>query len=290
MREFSYINTCHFKKNPLDKCLYHSFNPYEVFLKIRSMALLKEKVLSVHHWTDKTFSFKTTRNIGFRFKNGEFAMIGLEIDGKPLLRAYSVVSPNHEDHLEFLSIKVPNGPLTSKLQHIKVGDEILINSKPTGTLVCDYLLPGRNLFMLSTGTGLAPFMSISRDPETYEKFKKVVLVHGVRTAKELAYMDTLNNLNKDDIYSEVTKGNFIYFNTVTRDEWPRKGRITTWINEKKLWTALKVEEFNPEEDRIMICGSMEMLHDTQKILDDYGLTRGSNAKPGHYVWERAFTG
>ena len=173
------------------------------------MALLKEKVISVYHWTDKTFSFTTTRDRTFRFKNGEFAMIGLEINNKPLLRAYSVVSPNHEDHLEFLSIKVPNGPLTSKLQHIEVNDEILINSKPTGTLVCDYLLPGRNLFMLSTGTGLAPFMSISRDPETYEKFEKVILVHGVRKAKELAYMDLLDNLNNDEIYSEVTKGNFI---------------------------------------------------------------------------------
>ena len=252
------------------------------------MAILKEKVLSVHHWTDKTFSFKTTRNMGFRFKNGEFAMIGLEIDEKPLLRAYSVVSPNHEDHLEFLSIKVPNGPLTSKLQHIKVGDEILINSKPTGTLVCDYLLPGRNLFMLSTGTGLAPFMSISRDPETYEKFKKVVLVHGVRTAKELAYMDTLNNLNKDDIYSEVTKGNFIYFNTVTRDEWPRKGRITTWINEKKLWTALQIEEFNPEEDRIMICGSEEMPFEIKGIFEKLGSLEGSTKVQGGFVIEKAF--
>ena len=252
------------------------------------MAILKEKVLNVHHWTDKTFSFKTTRNMGFRFKNGEFAMIGLEIDGKPLLRAYSVASPNHEDHLEFLSIKVPNGPLTSKLQHIKVGDEILVNSKPTGTLVCDYLLPGRNLFMLSTGTGLAPFMSISRDPETYEKFKKVVLVHGVRTAKELAYIDTLNNLNKDDVYSEVTKGNFIYFNTVTRDEWPRQGRITKWIYENKLWSAIEIEEFNPEEDRIMICGSEEMTFEIKGIFEKLGSLEGSTKVQGGFVIEKAF--
>tara|TARA_B100000579_G_C22580722_1_gene733370 strand:+ start:56 stop:823 length:768 start_codon:yes stop_codon:yes gene_type:complete len=252
------------------------------------MAILKEKVLSIHHWTDKTFSFKTTRNMGFRFKNGEFAMIGLEIEGKPLLRAYSVASPNHEDHLEFLSIKVPNGPLTSKLQHIKVGDEILVNSKPTGTLVCDYLLPGRNLFMLSTGTGLAPFMSISRDPETYEKFKKVVLVHGVRTAKELAYMDTLNNLNKDDVYSEVTKGNFIYFNTVTRDEWPRQGRITKWIYENKLWSAIEIEEFNPKEDRIMICGSEEMTFEIKGIFEKLGSLEGSTKVQGGFVIEKAF--
>ena len=252
------------------------------------MAILKEKVLSIHHWTDKTFSFKTTRNMGFRFKNGEFAMIGLEIEGKPLLRAYSVASPNHEDHLEFLSIKVPNGPLTSKLQHIKVGDEILVNSKPTGTLVCDYLLPGRNLFMLSTGTGLAPFMSISRDPETYEKFKKVVLVHGVRTAKELAYMDTLNNLNKDDVYSEVTRGNFIYFNTVTRDEWPRQGRITKWIYEDKLWSAIEIEEFNPKEDRIMICGSEEMTFEIKGIFEKLGSLEGSTKVQGGFVIEKAF--
>ena len=193
------------------------------------MALLEEKVLSIHHWTDKTFSFKTTRSQGFRFKNGEFAMIGLEIDQKPLLRAYSIASANHEDHLEFLSIKVPNGPLTSRLQHIKVNDNILINSKSTGTLVCDYLLPGKNLYLFSTGTGLAPFMSIVRDPETYEKFEKVILTHTVRISEELAYKNLLENLNQDEIYKDITKNNFIYFNTVTRQDWHRTGRITNWI-------------------------------------------------------------
>ncbi len=252
------------------------------------MSILKEKILEVHHWTEKTFSFKTTRDMGFRFKNGEFAMIGLEIDNKPLLRAYSVVSPNHENHLEFLSIKVPNGPLTSKLQHVKVDDEILINSKPTGTLVCDYLLPGRNLFMLSTGTGLAPFMSISRDPETYEKFEKVILVHGVRKSKELAYMDTLNNLNNDEVYSEVTKGKFKYFNTVTREEWPRTGRITKWLNDNKLWNALKVEDFDPTKDRAMICGSEEMTFEIKKFLEDLGTTEGSTKVQGGFVIEKAF--
>ena len=208
------------------------------------MTILKEKVTDIHHWTDKTFSFKTTRNLSFRFKNGEFAMIGLEIDKKPLLRAYSVVSPNHEDHLEFLSIKVPNGPLTSKLQHIDINDEILINSKSTGTLVCDYLLPGRNLYLFSTGTGLAPFMSIIRDPETYEKFENVILTHTVRTIKELAYKDLLMNLNNDDTYSHVTKGKFAYFNTVTRETWERTGRITDWIKNNTLWDAVKKEKFN----------------------------------------------
>ena len=252
------------------------------------MALLKEKVTEIHHWTDKTFSFKTTRDMSFRFKNGEFAMIGLEIDGKPLLRAYSVVSPNHEDHLEFLSIKVPNGPLTSKLQHIKVDDEIIVNSKPTGTLVCDYLLPGRNLFLFSTGTGLAPFMSIVRDPETYEKFEKIILTHTVRTSKELAYKDLLTNLNNDEIYSEVTKNNFIYFNTVTREKWDNEGRITDWIKENTLWKKVGVESFKPEIDRVMICGSEEMTFDLKKIFEKLGSKEGSTKVQGGFVIEKAF--
>ncbi len=252
------------------------------------MALLKEKVTEIHHWTDKTFSFKTTRDMSFRFKNGEFAMIGLEIDGKPLLRAYSVVSPNHEDHLEFLSIKVPNGPLTSKLQHIKIDDEIIVNSKPTGTLVCDYLLPGRNLFLFSTGTGLAPFMSIVRDPETYEKFEKIILTHTVRTSKELAYKDLLTNLNNDEIYSEVTKNNFIYFNTVTREKWDNEGRITDWIKENTLWKKVGVESFKPEIDRVMICGSEEMTFDLKKIFEKLGSVEGSTKVQGGFVIEKAF--
>jgi len=252
------------------------------------MALLKEKVTEIHHWTDKTFSFKTTRDMSFRFKNGEFAMIGLEIDGKPLLRAYSVVSPNHEDHLEFLSIKVPNGPLTSKLQHIKIDDEIIVNSKPTGTLVCDYLLPGRNLFLFSTGTGLAPFMSIVRDPETYEKFEKIILTHTVRTSKELAYKDLLTNLNNDEIYSEVTKNNFIYFNTVTREKWDNEGRITDWIKENTLWKKVGVEGFKPEIDRVMICGSEEMTFDLKKIFEKLGSKEGSTKVQGGFVIEKAF--
>ena len=252
------------------------------------MALLKEKVTEIHHWTDKTFSFKTTRDMSFRFKNGEFAMIGLEIDGKPLLRAYSVVSPNHEDHLEFLSIKVPNGPLTSKLQHIKIDDEIIVNSKPTGTLVCDYLLPGRNLFLFSTGTGLAPFMSIVRDPETYEKFEKIILTHTVRTSKELAYKDLLTNLNNDEIYSEVTKNNFIYFNTVTREKWENEGRITDWIKENTLWKKVGVESFKPEVDRVMICGSEEMTFDLKEIFEKLGSKEGSTKIQGGFVIEKAF--
>ena len=252
------------------------------------MAILKEKVIDIHHWTDKTFSFKTTRNLSFRFKNGEFAMIGLEIDDKPLLRAYSVVSPNHEDHLEFLSIKVPNGPLTSKLQHIDINNEILINSKSTGTLVCDYLLPGRNLYLFSTGTGLAPFMSIVRDPETYEKFENVILTHTVRTIKELAYKDLLQNLNHDDTYSHVTKGKFEYFNTVTREKWERTGRITEWIKNKNLWDAVKKEKFDPELDRVMICGSEEMTYELKEIFESFGSKEGSTKVQGGFVIEKAF--
>tara|TARA_E500000331_G_scaffold25499_1_gene21869 strand:- start:646 stop:1413 length:768 start_codon:yes stop_codon:yes gene_type:complete len=252
------------------------------------MTLLKEKVTSIHHWTDKTFSFKTSRNISFRFKNGEFAMIGLEINGKPLLRAYSVVSPNHEDHLEFLSIKVPNGPLTSKLQHIKVNDEIIVNSKPTGTLVCDYLLPGRNLFLFSTGTGLAPFMSIIRDPETYEKFERIILTHTVRTPEELAYKELLSNLNKDEIYSEITKNNFTYFNTVTREKWSHEGRITDWIKNDKLWNEVGVDKFNTDKDRVMICGSESMTFDLKKIFEDLGSKEGSTKIQGGFVIEKAF--
>ena len=252
------------------------------------MAILTEKVKEIHHWTDKTFSFKTTRNLSFRFKNGEFAMIGLKIDDKPLLRAYSVVSPNHEDHLEFLSIKVPNGPLTSKLQHIDINDEILINSKSTGTLVCDYLLPGRNLYLFSTGTGLAPFMSIVRDPETYEKFENVVLTHTVRTIKELAYKDLLVNLNKDDTYSHVTQGKFEYFNTVTREKWERTGRITEWIKNNTLWEAVNKQKFNPELDRVMICGSEEMTCELKDIFESLGSNEGSTKVQGGFVIEKAF--
>ena len=215
-------------------------------------------------------------------------MIGLEINDKPLLRAYSVVSPNHEDHLEFLSIKVPNGPLTSKLQHIDINNEILINSKSTGTLVCDYLLPGRNLYLFSTGTGLAPFMSIVRDPETYEKFENVILTHTVRTSKELAYKDLLQNLNHDDTYSHVTKGKFEYFNTVTREKWERTGRITEWIKNKHLWDAVKKEKFDPELDRVMICGSEEMTYELKEIFENFGSKEGSTKVQGGFVIEKAF--
>ena len=214
--------------------------------------------------------------------------IGLEVENRPLLRAYSIASPNHEDYLEFLSIKVPNGPLTSKLQHIKLKDQILINSKSTGTLVCDYLLPGRNLFLLSTGTGLAPFMSIIRDPETYEKFSKVILTHTVREVKELAYKDFLENLNNDELYSEITKGNFLYFNSVTREDFERTGRITTWIDENKLTNYLNIENFDPKLDRVMICGSESMTLELKEMFQKLGSTEGSTKIQGGFVIEKAF--
>ncbi|NDF63836.1 MAG: ferredoxin--NADP reductase, partial [Betaproteobacteria bacterium] len=189
-------------------------------------ALHQETVLSVHHWTDRLFSFTTTRDMGLRFSNGHFTMIGLTVNNKPLLRAYSIVSPNYEEHLEFLSIKVPDGPLTSRLQHIQVGDSIIVGRKPTGTLLIDYLLPGKNLYMLSTGTGMAPFLSVLRDPETYERFDKVILVHGVRQVNELAYHDYLTQeLPQHELLGEMVSSQFLYYPTVTREPYQHMGRI-----------------------------------------------------------------
>ena len=248
-----------------------------------------QKVIQVKHWTENLFSFRITRPKSFKFRSGEFVMIGLlDSDEKPILRAYSICSPSWSEELEFYSIIVKDGPLTSKLKNIKIGDEIIMMPKSTGTLVLDALKPGKRLFLLSSGTGFAPFAALIREPETYEKFEKVILVHGVRAAKELAYMDTLNNLNNDKIYSEVTKGNFIYFNTVTREEWPRKGRITKWISENKLWNELNVEEFNPSKDRVMICGSEEMTFEIKKIFENLGTTEGSTKVQGGFVIEKAF--
>jgi len=192
--------------------------------------LTAEKVLSVHHWNDTLFSFTCTRDAGLRFINGQFVMIGLEVNGKPLMRAYSIVSANYEEHLEFLSIKVPDGPLTSRLQHIQVGDTIIVGKKPTGTLLCDYLLPGKRLYMLSTGTGLAPFMSIVRDPDTYERFEQIILVHGVREVDELAYRDMLvKHLPEHEFLGEMVTEKLKYYPTVTREEFVHMGRITDLI-------------------------------------------------------------
>ncbi len=252
-------------------------------------AFHEERVLSVHHWTDRLFSFTTTRDTGLRFSNGHFTMIGLKVDGKPLLRAYSIVSPNYEETLEFLSIKVQDGPLTSRLQHIKVGDSIIVGKKPTGTLLIDYLVPGKRLYLLSTGTGLAPFMSIIRDPDTYEKFEQVVLVHGVRHANELAYHDYITQeLPQHEFLGEMISQQLLYYPTVTREPYKHQGRVTTVIENGQLANDLGIPQLNAAEDRVMICGSPEMLRDLKTMMEARGFKEGSTTTPGDYVIERAF--
>jgi ferredoxin/flavodoxin---NADP+ reductase len=253
-------------------------------------AFIEETVSSVHHWTDRLFSFTTTRDQAMRFSNGHFTMIGLRGEnGKPLLRAYSIVSANYEEHLEFLSIKVPDGPLTSKLQHIKLGDKIVVGRKPTGTLLIDYLLPGKRLYLLGSGTGLAPFLSIVRDPETYARFEKVVIVHGVRQVSELAYRDYLTRvLPEHEFLGELVRNQMLYYPTVTREAFENQGRITTLLNNGQLQTDLSLPPLNPAEDRIMICGSPGLLKDLKQILDMRGFKEGNTTTPGDFVIERAF--
>ena len=253
-------------------------------------AFLEERVLSVHHWTDRLFSFTTTRDQALRFSNGHFTMIGLRGEtGKPLLRAYSIASANYEEHLEFLSIKVPDGPLTSKLQHIQVGDTIVVGRKPTGTLLCDYLLPGKRLYLLSTGTGLAPFMSIIRDPDTYERFEQVILVHGVRQVNELAYQDYITQeLPQHEFLGEMVSKQLKYYPTVTREPYKNQGRVTDLMENGKLFADLGVPTLNPAEDRVMICGSPGMLRDLKRICEERGLQEGNTSTPGAFVIERAF--
>jgi ferredoxin--NADP+ reductase len=253
-------------------------------------AFNEERVLSVHHWTDRLFSFTTTRDPSLRFSNGHFTMIGLrKEDGKPLLRAYSIASANYEEHLEFLSIKVQDGPLTSRLQHIKVGDTIIVGRKPTGTLLIDYLLPAKRLYLLSTGTGVAPFLSIIRDPETYERFEQVVLVHGTREVKELAYNDYIQDeLPKHEFLGEILAGKLLYYPTVTREEYRHTGRVTTLLENGTLAAELGLPPLNPAEDRVMICGSPEMLRDLKQMMEAKGFKEGNTTTPGDFVIERAF--
>jgi ferredoxin/flavodoxin---NADP+ reductase len=252
-------------------------------------AFNEERVLSVHHWTDRLFTFTTTRDPSLRFSNGHFTMIGLRINGKPLLRAYSIVSANYEEHLEFLSIKVPDGPLTSRLQHIQVGDSVVVGRKPTGTLLIDYLLPARRLYLMSTGTGLAPFMSVVRDPATYEKFEQVVLVHGVREVDELAYHDLLvDHLPQHEFLGDMVSSQLRYYPTVTREAWRNMGRITELIDNGKLFADLGLPTLNPADDRVMICGSPGMLRDLKHNLESRGFKEGNTSTPGDFVIERAF--
>lgn len=249
-----------------------------------------ERVLKVHHWNDTLFSFRTTRDPALRFRNGHFVMLGLQVEGKPLLRAYSVASANHEEHLEFLSIKVPNGPLTSRLQHLQPGDELIVGRKPVGSLVVDDLRPGRHLYLLSTGTGLAPFMSIIQDPETYERFEKVVLIHGVRLVSELAYADFIENgLPQHEFLGELVRDKLIYYPTVTREAFRHQGRLTDVIASGRLFEDIGLPPLDPAHDRAMICGSPAMLTDSCSLLD----ARGFQISPrqgelGDYVIERAF--
>jgi ferredoxin--NADP+ reductase len=253
-------------------------------------ALNTEKVLSVHHWNETLFSFTTTRDPALRFHNGHFVMIGLMVDGKPLLRAYSIASANYEEELEFLSIKVPNGPLTSRLQHLRVGDSILVSKKPVGTLVIDDLLPGRHLFLFGTGTGLAPFMSIIKDPDTYERFEKVVLVHGVRLVSELAYADFIENtLPNNEYFGDMVRDKLIYYPTVTREPYRHQGRLTDLIESGQLCKDVGLGPLDPATDRAMLCGSPALLTDMCKLLDARGFAVSPNTgAPGDYVIERAF--
>lgn len=251
--------------------------------------LNRERVTSVHHWNETLFSFKTTRDPGFRFKNGHFIMLGLELNQRPLLRAYSIASANYEEEMEFFSIKVPDGPLTSQLQKLAIGDEILVSRKPTGTLVIDHLLPGRHLYLLSTGTGLAPFLSIIRDPETYEKYDKVILTHGVRYVSELAYRDLIvDELPNHEFFGEDVRDKLLYYPTVTREPFSQQGRLTDLMTSGKLYADLDLPRPNLDDDRFMICGSPSMLKDLSGLLNAEGFVETRHGDLGHYVIERAF--
>ncbi|WP_237153031.1 ferredoxin--NADP reductase [Oryzibacter oryziterrae] len=248
-----------------------------------------EKVLEVTHWTDRLFSFRTTREKSFRFENGQFVMIGLKVDGKLLVRAYSIASANYEDYLEFYSIKVQSGPLTSRLQHIQIGDDIWVGHKPTGTLVQDSLLPGENLFLVSTGTGLAPFASVIRDPAVYERFNKVVLIHGCRQINELAYgKQVYEQVLADEILGEIVAGKLVYYPTVTREPFVHNGRVTTMLADGTIARDLGLPPLSPATDRVMICGSEVMLADMVKLMEASGFNEGSGSRPGEYVIEKAF--
>ncbi len=251
--------------------------------------LQTETVTHVHHWTDSLFSFRTTRNAGFRYANGQFVMIGLELQGKPLLRAYSIASPNYEEELEFLSIKVDNGPLTSHLRNMKIGDRILVGRKATGTLLLDNLMPGRNLYLVGTGTGLAPFLSLIRDPDVYERYEKIVLVHGVREVAELACSEQIErDLPTHELLGEQIAGQLLYYPTVTREPFRNRGRITELAETGRLFADLDLPVWDAAQDRAMLCGSPSMLADMVVQLEGAGFVEGNSGRPGSYVIEKAF--
>lgn len=251
----------------------------------------RETVLEVRHWTDRLFSFRLTRPQSFRFRSGEFVMIGLEIAGKPLLRAYSIASPFWDEGLDFYSIKVPDGPLTSRLQAIQPGDQVILGKKATGTLVLDALVPGKRLYLFSTGTGIAPFASLIRDPETYEKFEQVILTHTCARVPDLAYgFHICSQARRDELVGEDASGKLVHYTSVTREAYDRTGRITNLMDNGQLWSDLGVPPLDPKVDRAMICGSMAMLNDIKARLEAAGLREGSNAQPADFAVERAFVG
>lgn len=252
-------------------------------------AVRAETVTHVHHWTETLFSFRTTRSPDFRYLNGQFVMIGLAVDGKPLLRAYSLVSPNYEEELEFLSVKVANGPLTSRLRHLKAGDAVLVGRKATGTLLVDNLLPGRNLYLVGTGTGLAPFMSLIRDPEVYDRYEKIVLLHGVRHIAELAYAQRIEQeLPGHELLGDRIASQLVYYPTVTREPFRNRGRIPDIVATGRLFADLGLPEWDQAHDRIMLCGSPQMLADMVAQIEMSGFIEGSGNAPGSYVIEKAF--
>jgi ferredoxin--NADP+ reductase len=253
-------------------------------------AIGSERVLEVHHWTDTQFTFTTTRDSGLRFENGQFLMVGLQVDDRPLMRAYSIASANHEEHLRFLSIKVPDGPLTSRLQHIRRGDAVLISRKPTGTLVLHDLRPGKRLYLLSTGTGAAPFMSVIKDPEVYERFEHIVFVHGVRWVRESAVVKhAIESLQRDEFLGDLVRDRLHYYPTITREPHPNYGRLTTLLQSGKLTEDLQLPALDAKEDRVMVCGSPGMLADTRSLLEQRGFFMSPHiGEPGDYVIERAF--
>lgn len=251
----------------------------------------EERVLSVHHWTNEYFSLRTTRNAGFRFESGQFVMIGLPdpAGGRPLLRAYSVASAHYDEHLDFFSIKVPGGPLTSRLQHVQPGDTVLVGTRATGTLTLGNLLPGETLWLLATGTGLAPFLSVIQDPETYERFENVVITHTCRTVADLAYADFLSHeLGENELFGEEVKRKLRYYPTVTREPFKTQGRVTPLLQSGQISRDLGLPEFNIERDRVMLCGSQSMLDDVTAFLEGLGFDHGNSGEKGHFLTERAF--
>ena len=253
-------------------------------------AIGTERVLEVRHWTDTQFTFTTTRDRGLRFENGQFVMLGLALNSRLLLRAYSIASANHEEHLEFLSIKVPDGPLTSQLQHVRAGDEIQVSRKPTGTLLLHDLRPGKRLYLLSTGTGAAPFMSLIQDPEVYQRFERVILVHGVRWARETAVLrHRIDSLRTHELLGAQVRAQLSYYPTVTREPYVNRGRLTTLLESGRLARDLALPDLDAASDRLMVCGSPAMLADTRALLDARGFAISPHiGTPGDYVIERAF--